>query len=414
MSSPSGGYFFLPSANILLLLASGCLVNQRTLMSPSLLSGKHVAIVGGGPVGLTLARILQQRGAAVVVYERDAGPNDVRTSGGTLDIHAEDGQLALAAAGVMAEFRRLARPTAERMADLHGTIVVEEPAESFDRPEIDRVDLHRLLLASLAPGTVVWGQHFQGLEAHDGRLVLRFAGQPDRVADLVVGANGTRSKVRAYVTGTVPEFSGTVALQGSIPDPDTRCPAFAALVNGGNMMARGEGKMLFAHTKADGGLHYYISFRQPADWFAQRGLPPEPAAVTQFLAAELANWAPVYHEGFRATTAFAFLATYRVPLVADRPVPLPITLVGDAAHAMPPFAGIGVNIGLVDALQLADNLTSGQFGSLEAAIRAYERTMHGYAHAAQEMSAEAELIIHSELSAEEMIAATRGPGEAGH
>lgn len=383
-------------------------------MSSSLISGKQIAIVGGGPVGLTLASILQQRGAAVAVYERDPGPAALRVSGGTLDVHAADGQLALAAAGVMDQFRRLARPTAERMADRHGAVVREEAPDAdvpFDRPEIDRIDLSRLLLASLTPGTVVWGQEFEALEGRDGRFLLHFAGQPDRVADLVVGANGTRSKVRAYVTGTTPEYSGSVAVQGSVPDPDARCPAFAALVNGGNLMARGEGKTLFAHTKADGGLHYYVSCRRPAEWLAAHGPAlRQPAAAAQFLAEELATWAPVYHEGLRATTACSFLSIYRVPLVAAREVTQPITLVGDAAHAMTPFAGIGVNIGLVDALHLADNLTNGQFPDLTAAIQSYERAMYGYAHEAQEQSAAADLFIHSDLSAEELVAATRGPG----
>ncbi len=56
-----------------------------------LLVGKNVAIIGAGPVGLTLARLLQQHGVAVTVYERDANAQ-ARIWGGTLDLEAETGQ----------------------------------------------------------------------------------------------------------------------------------------------------------------------------------------------------------------------------------------------------------------------------------------------------------------------------------
>ena len=81
----------------------------------------------------------------------------------------------------------------------------------------------------------------------------------------------------------------------------------------------------------------------------------------------------------------------------------PLTLLGDAAHVMPPFAGVGVNIGLLDALHLTECLNSPAFGSLAVTIQAYERQMYAYAHQTQEETAAAELSIHSDKSDEELL-----------
>ena len=89
------------------------------------------------------AVLLQQRGAAVTVYERDAGP-EARIWGGTLDIHRNSGQRALETAGLLARFYQLARLTAERMAAPDGTLLEDESVEeatAYWRPEIDRPDL---------------------------------------------------------------------------------------------------------------------------------------------------------------------------------------------------------------------------------------------------------------------------------
>ncbi|MFI2744067.1 FAD-dependent oxidoreductase [Zhouia sp. PK063] len=116
----------------------------------------------------------------------------------------------------------------------------------------------------------------------------------------------------------------------------------------------------------------------------------------------LANWNGIFKELFTATDEFTLLPMRKLPLENWRPHKN-ITLIGDAAHVMPPFSGIGVNIGLLDALYLAENLTNGQFNNIQTAISKYEEKMFEYATQAQQDTTEAEEGIHSNKDFSEIL-----------
>ena len=112
----------------------------------TLRSALSVAIVGGGPGGLTLARILQRNGINPSVFEREASVNE-RSQGGSLDLHHESGLKAMKDAGLMGEFKAHARydGDAGRIQDKTGKVYLEDPSDNVKseddphaRPEIDR------------------------------------------------------------------------------------------------------------------------------------------------------------------------------------------------------------------------------------------------------------------------------------
>ena len=87
--------------------------------------------------------------------------------------------------------------------------------------------------------------------------------------------------------------------------------------------------------------------------------------------------------------------------------PLPITLIGDTAHLMPPFAGQGVNIGLMDTMILSENLINGKFETIQDAITDYEQKMFVYATDAQEDSSKNEIKMRNpDFSFQQLINAT--------
>jgi tetracycline resistance monooxygenase len=375
-------------------------------MNTSLIKNKKIAIIGGGPVGLTTARILQINDADVTVYERDINAQ-ARTSGGTLDIHSDSGQKAIQKADLMDAFYKYARPTGEKMADMHGNITsYEMPNETnaYSRPEIDRNDLRKIMLENLQENTVVWDSHLTDIKKVEDQYHLEFKNGFKTIADFVIVANGGRSNARKFVTDIEPQLSGTYIIQGEIVKPDIDYPAFKPKYGDGNVMAMGEQKMFYTHTLRDGSVHFGVSFKADENWVLNNGLDFEnDVAIRAFLNETFTNWSDDYKTFFNASTDFSGLPLRLFSLEEPWKTHSNITLVGDAAHVMPPFAGEGVNMGLMDAYQLTENLTNGEFSDLQSAIDDYEQKMFDYALEAQRMTKKMEELLHSDVTSEDIL-----------
>ncbi len=356
---------------------------METSKITNLLKNKEIAIVGGGPGGLTLARLLQMQGIDVKVYERDFS-REARVQGAIVDLHFDAGLKVIEAAGLLDAFKASYMRGADktRMVDKDGNICIDERGDAdLDfgnkrfRPEIDRGALRDVLLDALLPGTVVWDCQFTSMVQTNDAWQLQFKNGTTAKADIVIGADGHRSNIRPYVTDIKALYSGATIIQGEIDHPETGCPEMYALVDNASLIAMGIGKTLAAQPRGDGGLTFYAASLYPEDWIKQSGIDfNNKDEVCAHLVKYYDGWNPVFYTLFKACTHFVPRPLNYFPLEQSWATKSNITLIGDAAHLMPP-SGEGVNTAMLDALDLTECLTNGTYQDLKAAMAAYEKRM---------------------------------------
>jgi 2-polyprenyl-6-methoxyphenol hydroxylase-like FAD-dependent oxidoreductase len=322
----------------------------------------HVLIAGAGIGGLTAACALRRAGFEVTLFERTP---ELRPVGAGITMQT-NAMLAFARLGlvdaVAAAGSRLQRA---EIRTWDGRLLQEAPArrvaQALGAPVvgIHRARLQRVLLDALDGAHLVLGAAVSGVETASRGVGVRLSDGRTAEGDLLVGADGLRSVVRAALHGEAePSYAGYTSWRGICP-------------NGGRV-PEGLGRECWGAGRRFGFLEIG---HDEVYWFATRDAPPgggdPPAGAAAALARELAEWAPPVASLLAATPEEAVVRTD----ICDRP-PLAgwgrgrVTLLGDAAHPMTPNLGQGGCQAVEDAVVLAERLA--RAAELEHGLRQYE------------------------------------------
>jgi salicylate hydroxylase len=238
--------------------------------------------------------------------------------------------------------------------------------EHFGAPQLDfyRPDLHRLLLRSLAPGSVRLGVAVNSVEQTDAAVTLHLADGSSTHADVAVAADGIRSPIRQQLAGAdEPEFSGTVVYRGVLP----REQALDLHPDRVNYYWLGPYRHGVSYWISGGELLAVNAAAQHAEWARESWTLEAPAeeALEYF-----EGWDGGLRERIRRCGTML-----RGAVFVRRPLEHwsfgRVTLLGDAAHAMEPFQAQGAAQAVEDAYVIAECLAAGAADPV-AALQRYE------------------------------------------
>jgi 2-polyprenyl-6-methoxyphenol hydroxylase-like FAD-dependent oxidoreductase len=357
-------------------------------------------------VGTMLGRLLlrQSPSTSLTIFESEPSPN-YRSQGGTLDLHTDTGLAALRHAGLWEEFSKHARYDGEALLmtdkNLKPFYQVKPSASpekrgghlGGQRPEIDRAALRQILIESLPADTITWGHRLREVVVPGGdsdprstKLIFALTDGSTTTEsgfDLIVGADGAWSKVRSVLSDVKPHFAGVTNQAFEIPDAANTAPEVYRAVNRGSIFSHADGHKTNLQQMGDGSIGIYLNFRtDDEDWYkdpSRCGFDAFDLEASKAAALErFHDWHPIIKDAIsRAQGRTVPRSLYMLPVGFSFPHRRGLTVIGDAAHLMTPFAGEGVNVGMEDARRLAAAVAAagGDLDRLDSGVAAFEKNM---------------------------------------
>ncbi len=326
-------------------------------------AAQRVIIAGGGIGGLVTAIALQREGIAVSVFERADELVEVG-AGLTLWANAITSLRHIGLGELLESVGK--RALRSRILSWRGDMLGEAPLEALTRQfgtpliAVHRADLQAALLATLGPGGVRTGAACTGFEPNGDQARLRLANGEEVAGDLLIGADGLRSTIRAQMFGAAPpRYAGYTAWRGIAHITPRQWDD--ALVT----ESWGAGRRFGLVPLSNGRMYWFATLNAP------EGVRDKPGEAKPALLDLFAGW----HEPIAAVIAATDEAAILRNDIYDRP-PLTswsrgrVALLGDAAHPMTPNMGQGACQAIEDAVVLAERLSADD--SVTAALQAYE------------------------------------------
>ena len=328
-----------------------------------------VIVAGAGIGGLTAAIALRRAGLEVSVFERAAELGEV----GAGLLLAANAQKALAKLGLANAVARLGTPaSAGEVRSWRGEVLASIPAAELEKKvgspsaAVHRADLQALLVGEVEERTLCLGAEVEGFEQYQSGVTVSLAGGSQEQADILVGADGLRSRVRAGLFGPEqPRYAGYTAWRAVVEPKEELLPWGTGFESWGRGVRFG-----CAHI-GDGRVYWFATANAPEG--EKDGPPGSPAGAKAKLLRLFSGWHRPVADLVQAAEEDTILRTdiYDREPLGERWGEGRTTLLGDAAHPMTPNLGQGACQAIEDAVVLARCL--GERGATAESLRSYER-----------------------------------------